>query len=439
MEGYTSALIGVYQLLSDAYTPSSFMMGSGVDALANIYAAPSYSFSPSLNSCYYYDFEDTQLDAASGTVFLQLYKTLANVNVILENIATEDGLTDEEYRLIKGEALALRAFIHFDLWRLYGTMPGDETGIANTILPYALHATNDPHTYVNYTDYFAYLVADLETGRDLLAQSDPIVTYSNELLNTEGSIEAYEYLGWYNRQKRLNYYATLGILARVALWMGNHEQAYAYALEIIQATDDDGSEKFPLGTATNLGNQDYALFVEQLFGIETENYDDDAYATYYGYCVNSESVIQTVYPSTSDIRRVNLFATLVNNALVYNAQISKKYSLMSEDDVSSYKSFPILRTAEIYLILVECAPTLSESQMYYDQFINTRYDQNVTLDESNLEQSVLNQYTREFWGEGQIFYAYKRLNILALPLSSQEMTADKYQIDLPTGETSGGL
>lgn len=46
------------------------------------------------------------------------YKLIANTNLILKNIELHsDVLAGEYYNLIKGEALALRALLHFDLFR----------------------------------------------------------------------------------------------------------------------------------------------------------------------------------------------------------------------------------------------------------------------------------------------------------------------------------
>ncbi len=438
-EGYTSALVGVYQILQNVYNPGGFVMGSGVDTFANIYTEPSIGFSQSLNSAYNYNFSDTSYDNSSGAAFLQMYKAITNLNVILSSIETTEVLTAEQKNFVEGEARALRGFLHFDIWRIYGTAPDDNAGTSNLILPYSLEVSNEFIPYLNYNDYFANILSDLEQAKDMLSFSDPIIYYSNELLNVEGSIEEYEDLGWYNRQNRFNYYATLGALARVQLWMGNKEQAYEYAKEVVDAQNEDGTRKFRLGTSTDMGNTDLALFVEQLFGVETLGYDDTSYSSYTAHCVNSEYVLNQVYPSSSDIRKMNLFTTLTSNALVYNAQISLKYSLMSENDASAYKNFPIIRVSEMYLILVETAPTIAEAQTYYDTFANSRFDENVTLTEGNLQENILNQYTREFWAEGQIFYTYKRLSLTSLPFSGQEMNTDKYKIAIPSGETNSDL
>ncbi len=436
--GYTSALIGVYQILQNTYNPSGFMIGGGVDNFANIYTEPGTGFSPALNSNYNFDFGNTSFDNGSGACFLNLYQAIANLNVLIENIETKDVLTGVEREFILGEAKALRGFIHFDLWRIYGTMPEDGVGNSEQILPYSTEFSSELINYINYPDFFNLLIKDLTEGRALLAESDPILKYSKEELNNTGYIDEYEDLGWYSRQNRFNYYAATATLARVSLWMGNTADANTYAKEVIEAVNENGTLKFDLGTSVDLGNQDFALFSEQLFGIQTSGYDDEIYSAYNAYCVTDQYSLADIYPSMSDIRRVNLFSTLTSNALSYNAQISKKYSNMSEDD-AGYKSFPIIRLSEMYLIMIETATSLTESQTYYDTFINTRFDNPLVLDESNIQEAILDQYIREFWAEGQVFYAYKRMGLPQLPISGQDMNADKYRVQIPTGETTGDV
>jgi hypothetical protein len=437
-EGYVNALTGIYEKLENIYSPSSFLIGSGTDILANIYAEPSYSFSPALNSCYTHIYDDSNFDSSSGSCFLNMYMALANANVLIENIQETDVLDATERSLIEGEVKGIRALLQFDLWRLYGPVPGSDN--EDKVLPYPHKMTKDLIPYLNYENYFEYLFNDLEDAKEALSEADPILRYSNYDLNNSGSIDEYDDLNWYYRQNRMNYYAVLGLYARVELWMGNKERAYEYAKEVVEAVNTDGTSKFTLGDATNIANGDYAFSTEHLFGVKTTAYDDDNYNSYNAFCVNSEYNLTTyVYKNfQTDIRYQQLLAQLTNNALVYNAMISLKYSNMSKSDIGQ-KNFPVIRLSEMYLILVETAPSIAEAQDYYNDYTNVRFDNNNILTESNLQNAVFDQYLREFWAEGQIFYACKRMKLLTLPVSGEPMTTDKYRVVLPTGETNSSL
>lgn len=121
--GFYDALIGCYTLMRNNYAPDGPMVVGTVELMANLWSVTvdggtSYELSV-------HDYRDDFVDDNLGTLFLQQYEMIANLNLLLEYIETQDRvLTDDEYGQYKGEALALRAFTHFDLIRLWGPMPG---------------------------------------------------------------------------------------------------------------------------------------------------------------------------------------------------------------------------------------------------------------------------------------------------------------------------
>lgn len=433
-EGYIAALTGVYQILETTYNPGGFLMGSGLDEIANIYSPIPTGFSPSLYSAYNHDYQNTNFDNASGASFLGMYRALANINVLLENLETTEVLTEQDHALMEGEAKALRALLQFDLWRVYGPVPGTEL-VGEPVLPYMLDATTDFLPYSDYQAYFIQLREDLEDARTLLAESDPIMVYSNPYLNAPGSIAELEDISYYYRQNRMNYYAAVGLSARVELWTRNYEAAYQFAKEVIDARNQDGSPKFVLGNITNIQEGDFAFSTEHLFGVTTTDYDDDAYSGQNAQCVVSENMFldgDFIFPGgeSSDIRST-LFVTLDANTVAgEHARGSSKYSNMSQNDPGE-KNFPVIRLAEMYLILAEAGSGQSEADTYFMTYLNSR----------NAEEAdtYLEEYIREFYAEGQAFYAYKRTNADQLEISGVMMTPEAYRLPLPTGETTSNL
>ena len=55
-------------------------------------------------------------------------------------------------------------------------------------------------------------------------------------------------------------------------------------------------------------------------------------------------------------------------------------------------------------------------------------------DEQELKAFLLNEYRREFFGEGQMFYTYKRTNTTDVQWIDAEMQEDYYILPLPETE-----
>ena len=68
-----------------------------------------------------YDYDNTWSSVKDG-VYTSMYNVIANINNFLKYIDKNRSVikTEKYYELMKGEALGLRAFLHFDLLRLYG-------------------------------------------------------------------------------------------------------------------------------------------------------------------------------------------------------------------------------------------------------------------------------------------------------------------------------
>ena len=86
---------------------------------------------------------------------------------------------------------------------------------------------------------------------------------------------------------------------------------------------------------------------------------------------------------------------------------------------------PLIRLSEMYYIAAECAETVSEGVNYLDQVRSHRGLTSYALDRSmskdNLAQEIRKEYKKEFWGEGQLWYYYKR---------KMDMTFSTYMTDI---------
>jgi len=188
------------------------------------------------------------------------YKLIANTNLILKNIELHsDVLAGEYYNLIKGEALALRALLHFDLFRLFGPIyTEDSTAIS---IPYYKEFQFDAAPSYAANGFMNMVIEDLLQAEQLLV-NDPIVKYGVKGNAKDVFLQ--------DRNLRLNYYAVQGLLARAYLYMGNKERALYYAESVIKIQE----EKFPWVTPMKLDNSksaDRVFSTEIMFALQNLN------------------------------------------------------------------------------------------------------------------------------------------------------------------------
>ena len=320
--------------------------------------------------------------------------------------------------MIKGECLAIRAYCHFDVLRIWGPVPS-ATGAA-AILPYATALTNQPNPPSTYAQFQSQLLQDLADAAALLKGIDPVLNYSLLDLSRPGSTATSfnpsdTYFGF--RYLRMNYYAVKALQARANLWFGDKTKAYESAKEVISAVNPDGTVKFRLGTSADMTAKDYALTCEQIFGL----YDFNLYTKYNTLFANgtlkkgssATTVTTQLYGNTgTDIREANLWVlvTQSNQAKTY---ICQKYNVPQTVTNAStdFNRIPMLRISEMYMIAIETAPQ-SEAQTLWAAYRTARNIPVTTLpaDPVLLQNVLLPEYRKEFFAEGQAFYAYKRLN-----------------------------
>src|SRR5690606_30347955 len=93
-----------------------------LDVLSQVYNIPSnhrmFQFSR-------YNYENAANAQLIDNIWLSAYNSIANLNNILRQVDARPGLLDSrDYALVKGEAMGLRAFLHFDLLRMFAPSYG---------------------------------------------------------------------------------------------------------------------------------------------------------------------------------------------------------------------------------------------------------------------------------------------------------------------------
>ena len=91
----------------------------------------------------------------------------------------------------------------------------------------------------------------------------------------------------------------------------------------------------------------------------------------------------------------------------------------------------------MYLIAAETAANITEGAKFFNMLQYRRGLPDEEITEENLHDKILAEYAKEFIGEGQLFYAYKRLRNSVTPINQMAVTAPEkvYVLPLPVTNT----
>ena len=96
----------------------------------------------------------------------------------------------------------------------------------------------------------------------------------------------------------------------------------------------------------------------------------------------------------------------------------------------------MLRMSEVYLIAIETAKDLSTAQALYDAYMRecqfTLYEPFTSLEE--VKKEIVNEYRRELFAEGQMFFCYKRIAERNMMWNNKTMEEADYILPLPSSE-----
>ena len=379
-----------------------------------------------------YNYEQSVVETKINSFYGNLYKVIADVNGLLNNIdARKEMFEGNNFEIIKGEALAIRAFCHFDVLRLFGPIPTNLP--EGTILPYVTTVSIVPNRLVSYNDFTTKLLADLDEAERCLEWNDPILTASIKELSTLEVAQDDNFLC--DRQMRMNYYAVCALKARVQLWLGNKNEALKYAQKVIDAKDPNGNVMFRLGSATDCANGDLIFSSEHIFNLNVYNLSDFKISAANTFYTNSTALKYFWASETTDIRRGKMWKEVYDNYWWTYYYYMTKYTQATNMPVWAKNSIPLFRLAEMYLIAMECGSIQNANDLYKEVCIARDITPVTFGSTEELLETLILEYNREFYGEGQAFYAYKRLGRSKIFGTSTVGSALIYVLPLPKAES----
>lgn len=441
--GFYAAVNGIYDRMSGNSLYGQNLSYEMIDVLGQCYEVNKTdegSYSKYLRALSNWDYSNETVLSVLGSIWGEAYQTIMNINVVLKNLEEKGSILPvKEYKMLKGEMLAARAMIHFDLLRLFG--PVYAKNPEGQGIPYNESTKTDILPILSAQNVLSNkILMDLKDAQDLLLESDPVLT--------EGPRAEYDSDTMDNsqryRQLRLNYYATTLLAARAYMWAGDYTNAAAEARKI---TDDEKVKQFfpHVDAGTLLANNidpDRMFSTECLFGY----YNKDR-GLIYEYKFNGETAGKNLLVprggytngllfanETQDYRYMSQYTTGLTQEGQSTMYMIKHKEIKDQDrdDVVSdtnddeallqaskfHGTFcSLMKVSEAYYILAEALGT-STSEVYnsaeaWSYLSYIREQRGVTTNVSTdaaLTDLLTKEYIREFIGEGQVFFYFKRNN-----------------------------
>ena len=405
-EGFEDALYGAYAKMAKENLYGKNLSFYVPDVLAQMYTTGKSNEGMKEMSQLHHNNDDVR-DIYNG-IWKEAYEAIGYVNNILKLLSLQDKSSMKYYSIYYGEALGLRAFLHFDLVRLFaphiGTQPNKQG------IPYVRQWSPLVTPFSTVKEVYAAVIDDLKKAEGLLKEGEENMGEGNDFTN--------------NRQTHFNYYATQALLARVYWMKGDLDSAGIYARKVI---DSKQFELVEPGEITEFVAQVISI-KEGIWGL----YNDKLTPIYRKMFYNSDGLtgslppllcprydypyLYMTDPNVVDMREAGWFRLRKGDE---DSQ-RRLMKLFREDNMleptPSYPSgikpgINMIRLPEMYLILAEALlekePDVARD--YFDTFILSRGLKSLKEKGETLElEDINNEWRKEFIGEGLVFYNMKR-------------------------------
>lgn len=443
--GYKDALIGVYLSMRNHY--ENDMVMTSVEYLAQHWEDRDLEYIENFKD---FDYDTDYSEYLIKNIYLNLYNIVTKANDIINHLEEngDEVFNDKDLRnVIEGEARALRAYVQLDILRLFGQVPTADA--ATTVdLAYSYDVSVETPEKVDFDTYVTKLLADLTKAEYLLYESDPIVNYTfSELDNSQAlTYNKVEDDYFLYRRLRLNYWAVKALKARAYLWAGKTTEANAEALSVINSlVENENSTGYngsfiSFNTSTDFSNGYYSKPSETLFQFDVFDITDYTDGYFVGdeltlYATTDQSLYyNSIFNGQTTDARHNAWYGVISTQSTTNYTI-KKYNQPTDDSDRIFGMnavIPLIRLSEVYLIAAETSSDMVTANALFKTYRASNDIIHVDVsDEESLKSEILKEYNVEFYGEGQMFYAYKRMNSKSMVFKTEEILEENYILPIP--------
>lgn len=458
-EGFMDATAGTYLLMTKSSIYGREWTWDFLDLLVQPYRLMTANMAAQESAIQNRNYHAYNVRPLIDRMWIDAYNVVANANNILVNLEKrKESLHPATYAVIKGEMLGLRAFVHFDLMRVfgYGNLAGRSDIASKWAIPYVTEYRKEATPQLSYAETFSKLFDDIDASRTLLKEYDPIVRNytADELanINLTGFFD--------NRHKRMNYYAVEALAARAYLWEGS-EASKARALEaaktVIEAVPSEFQWVAESAITADQKNRDLTCVTEHIFALDVQRLNqrsldasvegtDQSFATivnavfdaasnqYTAHCFESDTALEIFENNSSDYRLSYLFTPQTIGTDNMMTPI-KMYQSAASEKSEYLNTVPLIKIAEMYYIAAEC-----DSANAANYLAEVRAHRGVKSEfpaGADMAEELAKEYRKEFVAEGHLFFFYKRTGVSELPAPtsvSAPMDNEAYMLPYPDNE-----
>jgi len=434
-QGFADAMNGFYINNSSNAMYGATLTCTTLDVLAQLYLVKSE------NSGYYsmstYSYGQDGPKATIDGIWTNMYANIANANRFLSSLDKYPNVLDAKTGdLYRGEVLGLRAMYYFDIMRMF--TKAYPTDALSKVLPYYQTASYEISDFMPTSYVMDKILEDLKNAETLLQKSDPAISQPmvSQLTTTNS--------GRTSRNYRMNYYAVKALQARVNLWKGDKAAALAAAKVLIAQQD-----KFPWITQADLNgipcNKIFAT--EMIFGVEKTDLNNLFSSNFAAQLFDTQILAPIATGAFTDITVFEGYPADYRNQYIWRVNgrpFPTFFKYFNEGGLSynSNNTIPLIKMSEMHLIAAECEPDEAAGLEHLNLL---RVKRNISAlpagtNGPNLADAIMKEYRKEFYGEGQLFFYYKRTmqnSIISGGTNlSMGMSAANYTFPIPLSETT---
>lgn len=339
-----------------------------------------------------YKYEESSNSSGScEDLWIQSFKSINNLNLIINNIDAAEGNASEKQQIL-GEALGLRGMVYFDLARTFA-YPWIKAGASSQGLPLKLSSEEVVTERSSLGDTYDQIILDMQSSLDLLGEN----TW------TQGSTQYLTKTG------------VKALLARVYLYKQDWDNALKYAKEVIATRGAEnlmGVDSYVFEDYNSESIFELSITSQNSLGSNGLGAQFDFKNGGQGDIIATQTFVELLSEYEGDPR-----AALLEEDKEGTQQAFVKYINRSDGGGLSAHNIPVIRLSEMYLIAAEAAANgagggETEAQDFLNSLIEKRTtnfsSSQATETGEELKERIAEERRRELALEGHGIYDYIR-------------------------------